>query len=172
MFIFNYPYLWLGENSYLDYAGLIAIVMILLYVYMYMVHEDKVRIEVTERVKGDLIPRLSSNLERVKGCLMDFEGGGVGSKPLVELLYDGLSVTLLSELNMRVPKFAELFRGYVDDLKSFDSMVSSGNFDRNAALDLARKIRVETDALLSEISKVRGMDKLPHRQGGFSSLRR
>ncbi|MCS7368873.1 MAG: hypothetical protein NDF57_04120 [archaeon GBS-70-058] len=172
MFIYDYPYFWFGENSYLDYAGLIAVVMILLYVFMYMVHEDKVRVEVTEKVKKDLIPKLYSNLEKVRGCLMVFEGGGEVSKSLVELLYEGLSITLLSELNMRIPRFADLFRRCVDDLKSFDLMISSKVFDRDAALNLASKIKVETDVLLSEILKIRGMDKLPHRQGGFSSLRR
>ncbi|MEM3615815.1 MAG: hypothetical protein QXX09_04105 [Candidatus Methanomethylicia archaeon] len=143
-----------------------------MYMIFYMLHEERTDVKITKDVKELLLPCLTSNLMKINNALKDFEGFYVSPSPLTTMLYDGLSIYLVSELNVRIPKFANKFRSYLNLLKQFDSMVESGNVDKNVLKDFAGKIIDEGNILLSEISKISSIKKLPSRQGAFSSLRR
>ncbi|MCX8169181.1 MAG: hypothetical protein N3E39_03085 [Candidatus Methanomethylicia archaeon] len=177
MFIFhkisiNDVYLSWTEQFNFDLAGIIAAIIILLYVSLTIMHEDKRDIELTNIIKTNFIPKLTSNLMEVNGYLDNFEGKGIIPPSLVNTLYNGLSITLLSELNSRLPKFASIFRSYIEDLKYFDSLIHSSLKDTNDIYKLCSKIKVNTNTLINEISKIKNMKKLPAKQGGFASLRR
>lgn len=155
-----------------DYAGLLAFVIVIMYIAIYMFHEERVDMKVTKEVKENLLPRLSSNLTKINSLLKDFEDSSILPPPLTSILHDGLSIYLVSELNVRIPKFANIFRNYINLLKQFDSMLESKEVDKGVLKDFAKKIINEGSILSSEISRINSMKKLPARQGAFSSLRR
>ncbi|MEM3985639.1 MAG: hypothetical protein QXR39_02445 [Candidatus Methanomethylicia archaeon] len=155
-----------------DYAGLLAFVIVIMYIAIYMIHEERLDIKVTKDVKENLFPRLTSNLMKINSLLKDFEDSNILPPPLTSILHDGLSIYLISELNVRIPKFANIFRNYIDLLKQFDSMLESEEVSKGVLRDLAKKIVNEGNILFSEISRINSMKKLPARQGAFSSLRR
>ncbi|MEM4482729.1 MAG: hypothetical protein QXS19_02270 [Candidatus Methanomethylicia archaeon] len=155
-----------------DYAGLLAFVIVIMYIAIYMIHEERLDIKVTRDVKENLFPRLTSNLMKINSLLKDFEDSNILPPPLTSILHDGLSIYLISELNVRIPKFANIFRNYIDLLKQFDSMLESEEVSKGVLRDFAKKIVNEGNILFSEISRINSMKKLPARQGAFSSLRR
>ncbi|MEM0084780.1 MAG: hypothetical protein QW743_07025 [Candidatus Methanomethylicia archaeon] len=155
-----------------DYAGLLAFVIVIMYIAIYMIHEERLDIKVTKDVKENLFPRLTSNLMKINSLLKDFEDSNILPPPLTSILHDGLSIYLISELNVRIPKFANIFRNYIDLLKQFDSMLESEEVSKGVLRDFAKKIVNEGNILFSEISRINSMKKLPARQGAFSSLRR
>ncbi|MEM1549586.1 MAG: hypothetical protein QXO74_05490 [Candidatus Methanomethylicia archaeon] len=155
-----------------DYAGLLAFVIVIMYIAIYMIHEERLDIKVTKDVKENLFPRLTSNLMKINSLLKDFEDSNIPPPPLTSILHDGLSIYLISELNLRIPKFANIFRNYIDLLKQFDSMLESEEVSKGVLRDFAKKIVNEGNILFSEISRINSMKKLPARQGAFSSLRR
>lgn len=165
-----YP-VWNTEFSF-DLAGIIAMSLVILYFGWFMIREDRKDIELTNIIKANLIPKLDSNLMEINKRLNIFEGQESISPSLFEILYNGLSVTLLSELNLRLPRFASMFRSYVEDLKIFDSLVNSSPQNISEISKLSNKIKLVTNDLIVELSKIRDVKKLPARQGGFASLRR
>ncbi|MEM2136939.1 MAG: hypothetical protein QXI93_03175 [Candidatus Methanomethylicia archaeon] len=165
-----YPW-WSTEFSF-DLAGIIAIAIIILYFSWFMIREDRKDVELTKIIKENLLPKLESNLMEVNKHLSSFEGQKVIPPSLSDTLYNGLSVTLLSELNLRLPRFANMFRSYVEDLKLFDSFINSSPQNISEISKLSNKIKLVTNDLIVELSKIRNVKKFPSRQGGFASLRR
>jgi len=156
----------------LDFVGLLAFLIVIMYMMLYMFREEKMDVKVTKEVKERLLPKLTSNILKVNEVLKNFIEFNVYPQSLTKIFHEDLSISLISELNVRIPSFARMFRSYVDSLKNFDSISESRDVDFNALRESANKIIDEGNRLLSEISKINSMKKLPARQGAFSSLRR
>lgn len=155
-----------------DFVGLLAFLIVIMYMMLYMFREEKMDVKVTKEVKEKLLPKLTSNILKVNEVLKNFIGFNVYPQSLTKIFHEDLSISLISELNVRIPSFARMFRSYVDSLKNFDSISESRDVDFNVLRESANKIIDEGNRLLSEISKINSMKKLPARQGAFSSLRR